>query len=280
MKWRPENLPNAGQWARARRGLYKGDLALVLRPGEGNDIMEIAVVPRLSYGTQAASNMKRKRKIPRPNPSIFNADMQSPLEIESKSWPPVPYIAPRDAIEARRPESLHEGEVPLKVCVQHKGATYVGGLLIKKVCGKDYRLELSPTKEEMLPFVYSRIRPDVVLPQFVWLHLKVGDKVMAHGYFHGATGIIADVMAQSALVRLDVDLQGNANTSNDCVEIPLSELHRRWKSGDAIKVIAGTWVGKAGHVITFETEPAYVQFLDNDSMTSVSLFFFLQPTLY
>lgn len=127
LKWRPENLPNAGQWARARRGLYKGDLALVLRPGEGNDIMEIAVVPRLSYGTQAASNMKRKRKIPRPNPSIFNADMQSPLEIESKSWPPVPYIAPRDAIEARRPESLHEGEVPLKVCVQHKGATYVGG---------------------------------------------------------------------------------------------------------------------------------------------------------
>lgn len=271
LKWEPESLPKAGQWVRARRGLYKGDLSLVLLDGDENDIVQIAVVPRLRSETRAASITKRKRKLPRPTPSIFNADKENPFEIRSQSWPPASYAHIRDTGEPRRPESLHEGDVPLKVCVQHKGATYAGGLLIKNARGQDYQLETCPMKEEMIPFVNSRVRPDVVLPPFVWLHLKTGDKVTACGSFHGATGIIADIMAQSALVRLDSNLRGGANTTNECAEIPLTDLRRLWKAGDAVKVIAGAYIGQAGHIIVVEEEPPYIQFVDNDLTISARL---------
>lgn len=165
--WDPESLPKAGQWVRARRGLYKGDLALVLGDCQHTDVLQIAVVPRIhsiplpqsTRKLSEATPAEKKRKSPsgssRPAPSIFDplaAHLQSnarthkkgnsarmqniiqkldrPVYTYSPNLNPTQHILP-DGM----PRSSHEGEVPENFCFRYNEVTYIGGLLIKTVAG-------------------------------------------------------------------------------------------------------------------------------------------------
>lgn len=300
LKWMPESLPKAGQWVRATRGLYKGDLAFVLGHSSSTDVLQIAVVPRLlsvplpqsKRSNPGVTHPEKKRKISsrssRPAPTVFDplaAEMQINARTQKKGdnatvqniIQKLDRIISSDDPYSNRtkltypdgtPRSPHEGEILQKACYRYNNVTYVGGLLIKTICGSEYQLEASPLKHELLPFVDSKIWPAAILPLFISMHWKAGDKVFAQR----ATGTIVSTEfaagAQTALVRLDTDLSGA------CLVVDITELHRRWDKGDAVKVIAGVDVGKHGIVVTVEADPPYIQLLDDNSLASVSLFLY------
>lgn len=280
LEWQPKSLPKAGQWVRASRGLYKGDLALVLLASPDTDIIRIAAVPRLPPVIAAPPKKKRKgspgtrsSKSKRPPPSFFvvasgcqRAREPLPPALDSSTQSPADDSPNRPNGEQR---SMHEGEIRQEYIVEHEGATYIGGLLIKSVCGSAYWLETSPLKHEMVPFIDSRIWPDVVLPQFLVLHWKQGEKVTIHASpYLDARGTIVDTKPEFALVRLE-DLEGVGAVS-PCTFIPYNDLHRRWDTGDVVKAIAGTDVGKIGIVVEVEHDPPYITFLEQGTLTSVS----------
>ena len=291
LAWTPECLPKAGQWVRAKRGLYKGDLAFVLGNSSSTDVLQIAVVPRLlsvplpqtKKKAPDATHPEKKRKVSirssRPAPSLFDplvAEMQNNAQTRKKGQ-----NAAHNSIEKlertidgpsstrikhTHPDgtlrSPHEGEIPQQFCYRYNKVNYIGGLLIKYLCGSECELERSPLPHELLPFVDSKIWPDIILPLFVSLHWKEGDKVIAHG----ETGTIASTEPQTALVRLDSDQNG------PCIVVDIVELDRRWNTGDSVKVIAGPNIGKQGIVVMVEADPPYIHFLEQDSLASVRFF--------
>lgn len=312
LRWKPESSPKAGQWVRGTRGIYKGDLALVMKDAPFTDIMQIAVVPRsLPYSPPHGGSRKRgkKRKLSRPTPSLFDpavAQTESFMEEqervaaaseasqkrsdvastptanltklldavkktdrfateEDKAAFKVPYTLPNGT---RRSE--HEGENVQDTCYQYKGASFVGGLLIKNVLGAEYRLETFPSKQEMVPFVDSRIWPCVILPQFVAMHWKEGDKVSFCAGQFGIPGTIASIGNQMATVRPDFDVQGNVNFAGACVSIGITSLYHRWLVGDGVKAIAGSAIGKEGIIVEVFDDPPYVNFLEKESLATVS----------
>lgn len=282
LEWQPNSLPKAGQWVRASRGLYKGDLALVLLASPDTDIIRIAVVPRLPPVIAAPPKKKRKvspaaarsSKSKRPPPSFFV--VASGFQRARESLPPVSDSSAQSPVDDSptrangEQRSMHEGEIRQEYTVEHEGATYIGGLLIKSVCGSAYHLEASPLKHEMVPFVDSRIWPDVVLPQFLVLHWKEGEKVTIHASpYLGARGTIADTKPEFAVVRLE-DLE-SVGAVSPCIFTPYNDLHRRWDTGDVVKAIAGTDVGKIGIVVEVEHDPPYITFLEQGTLTSVSV---------
>lgn len=297
LEWAPESSPNAGQWVRGTRGLYKGDLALVLGHSSSTDILQIAVVPRLlsvalpqSKNTKpAATHLEKKRKISsRPAPCVFNplaAEMQSNAQTQEKGDNATTRntvqtldrtISSDDPYSSRitlrhpdgTPRSPHEGEILQQTCYRYNNVIYIGGLLVKNICGSEYRLERSPLKHELLPFVDSKIWPAVVLPLFISMHWKEGDKVFAHGIAGTIVSTETAAETQTAIVRSDAGLEGA------CVAVGIAELQRRWDTGDGVRVIAGVDAGKHGIVVIVEADPPYLQLLDNDSLATVSFFLY------
>lgn len=290
-----QSLPKAGQWVRATRGLYKGDLALVLKDSSFTDVLQIAVVPRIlsvplpqrKAKHPEATPLDKKRKISskssRPAPCMFDpqaAAMQSNAHKQDKNdnaktqnivqelYRHIPSVC-HYTFPDGTPRSLHEGEIPQDVCYRYNEVMYVGGLLIKNICGSEYQLERSPLKHELVPFITSRVWPDVILPQFVFLHWSTGDKVTVHGADLNSetvgTIVSTDSIAgeQTALVLADDDHSGV------CIVAKMPTLHRRWQVGDGVKVIAGEDIGKHGLVLDVEEDPPYIQFLEDNSVTSV-----------
>lgn len=292
----PQSLPKAGEWVRAKRGLYKGDLAFVLSDSRYSDVLQIAVVPRIRYVPppqhkvrhSEAMHPRKKQKMwsrsSRPAPAIFDpvaAMMQSNAHkqkddkagtqnmILKEAWSGQDLTPTRHTLSDGTPRSLHEGEIPQDICFRYNKITYIGGLLMKTVCGLEYELEHSPLKHELVPFVNSRIRPNTILPQFLSLHWKAGDKVAIYSsdIASHTTGTIVSadsaITTQTALVRVDDDSNGT------CIVVELSTLHRRWKAGDGVKVIAGVNVGKYGIVLQVEEDPPCTHFLEKDSVIPV-----------
>lgn len=74
----PQNIVKAGGWVRARRGMYKGDVGLVV--GFGDGVAEVLLVPRLKGPTMDSSSKrrpptnssKRRRSTTRPTPELFD----------------------------------------------------------------------------------------------------------------------------------------------------------------------------------------------------------------
>lgn len=328
LDWKPESLPKAGQWVRATRGLYKGDLAFVLMHSSYTDILQIATVPRRipdspsqRRGNQSSGN---KRKLPfrppRPTPFLFDPEVaktesfmeeqakvaaaQNKIQEQSKvattqgraqtqsdvtvdvakiinavetlirpTPPDGPDLTPKKpyALPNGTPRSRHEGEIPQDTCYRYKGATFIGGLLIKNVRGSDYRLEVFPSKHDMVAFVNSRVWPAIILPQFVALHWKEGDKAY---FYAGSRGTVASpgsatTGTQKAIVRPECDGQGNGNVTGECIPIDITDLYRRWTVGDGVKVVAGVNMGKEGLVVQVFDDPPSIDFLDRDSLISV-----------
>ena len=319
LKWRPEALPKAGQWVRATRGLYKGDLAFVLKNTSFNDVLQIAVVPRVLFGsplTYETQHAGKKRKLSsrssRPAPLLFDpeaAKTQSFMEEQQKVaaalnseqmrskaaptqcavknqvdiatlldaikkvvqptpdlGPQAPYTLPNGTL--RNP---HEIEIPQDTCYLYKGATYIGGLLVKNVRGSDFRFEELPMKHEMASFVHSRIWPAIILPQFVAMHWKSGDKIFFYAGLRNIPGSIASIESHTANVRPDFNGLGNVNVSGETIPIKLTDLYRRWTVGDGVKVVAGPDLGKEGLIVQVYEDPPGVDFLEKDSMTPVRL---------
>ncbi|KZP07474.1 hypothetical protein FIBSPDRAFT_902055 [Athelia psychrophila] len=283
LEWEPESLPKAGQWVRATRGLYKGDLALVLGDSPFTDILQIAVVPRI-HSVPLPQNKKKhlegradadkKRKVPsgssRPAPSIFDpvaAQMQRSAHAQTQKKGNNTGV--QNIIQKLDRPIVPDG--PDLTPIQHTlpDVTYIGGLLIKNVGGLGYELERSPLEHELVPFINSRVWPQIVLPQSVGLHWKEGDKVVIHAgdLASETTGTIASTDstagAQTALVRLDDDITGG------CIIVDIATLHRRWQVGDGVKAVAGENLGKYGLVVQVEVDPPYIQFIDSDSLISI-----------
>lgn len=66
-----------GQWVQINRGLYKGDVGVVVNHYSDEDStngVEVMVVPRLRFSSSSASSfsLKRKRRDPRPSPQLFD----------------------------------------------------------------------------------------------------------------------------------------------------------------------------------------------------------------
>ena len=67
----PMTVANAGQWIRVCKGAYKGDLGFVTHVEAWG--AQVLVVPRLKTLTQqAATSLKRKRTVVKPEPGLFN----------------------------------------------------------------------------------------------------------------------------------------------------------------------------------------------------------------
>lgn len=317
LEWKPESLPKAGQWVRATRGLYKGDLAFVLMHSSFTDILQIAVVPRLppyspSQHEIPSSGKKRKSSVrsSRPIPSLFDpvvAQTESFMEEQERVATlqeqsegaaaqgsvqrdvDVPKIltaveklgrfeTEEDQKILEAPHTLpngtprleeHEGEKLQDTCYKYKGAMFIGGLLIKIVYGSQCRLEVYPSKQEMVAFVHSRIWPARILPQFVARHWKEGDKVFFSAGSRGIPGTLVNIERDTATVRPDLDARDNANVTGACISTEVAALHRRWSLGDGVKATAGVDKGKEGTIVQVFDDPPSVDFLDKESLTTV-----------
>lgn len=324
LKWKPETLPKAGQWVRAARGLYKGDLAFVLKHTAATDILQIAIVPRIApsplsqpSGKKRKSSSWRSRLAPSLfDPTIAQAEsfreeqdkiaaaqerlskddgessaqgagrnqivVAKVLNAVEKLDRPTPPDGPNlYSIKTRTfPDGIHrsphEGKIPQDICYRYKRATFIGGLLIKSIHGLDYRLKFSPLKDEIIPFVNSRVWPAVILPQFVALSWQEGDKVLFYDGLRETLGTIASIgsatgglRSQEALVRLEFDAEGGENTTGLCISTRITELQRRWKVGDGVRAIAGPETGRHGLIVEVSDDPSCAKFLERNAIIPV-----------
>lgn len=121
----------------------------------------------------------------------------------------------------------------------------------------------------MVAFVHSRIWPARILPQFVALHWKEGDKVFFSAGSRGIPGTLVNIERETATVRPDFDARDDANVTGACISIEILALNRRWSLGDGVKATAGIDMGKEGTVVQVFDDPPCVDFLDKDSLTTV-----------
>ncbi|KAF7983514.1 hypothetical protein HWV62_21852 [Athelia sp. TMB] len=314
-QWRLQSLPKAGEWVRATRGLYKGDLALIIKQVPSTDILQIAVVPRIAtrssfqYGSQTRG--KKRKSSHRPIPTLFepevaqtesfmeeqervaaaqdrnkDASTQTGMQAEVNVARLLNTVEKLDRFATKEEEesfevphtlwdgtsrAKHEGEKVEDISYRYNGATFIGGLLVKGVCGTQCRLEAFPSKEEMVVFVHSRIWPGIIIPQFVAMHWKEGDKVYFPVGSSRISGTIVTMEPRTAIVQPDFDPEGVPNTTRVSFPIGIDTLHRRWSIGDGVKVIAGVELGTEGTIVGVFEDPPYIDILDKESLKTLSV---------
>lgn len=222
-----------GTYVRIKRGIYKGDLAVVQQISDNNLECMLKVVPRLDYGkndevdpqTQRVKT-KRIKFAQRPSPQLFNPTMALRM----------------DQANLYKRDEKH---------FTYRNEDYIDGYLIK-VFKIQYLTtkDIHPTVEELARFGskdggvdLTTISQTIKKAQASKAMFQPGDRVeILNGEQRGSKGIVI----RSSTDIISVLLIGfNAKP----LGFPISSLRKIFEPGDHVSVMSGNHQGDAGLVL-------------------------------
>jgi len=238
-----------GDWVRAKRGIYRGDIAQVYENDEARGRVTIKIIPRLDYkNMKQAVDEKRKRKI-RPPSRLFNADEANSVEMVDK-------------------RTIHGDTVYVFM-----GNNYNSdGYLLKSMNIKSLETTgVLPTIDEIQKF---QERPENLgdenrsqvptLPASLAAPLRMkrkanfmkGDVVkVVEGDLRNLEGVVESADDDTVMIRPKHD------DLKDLLQFPSSQLQKFFKMGDHVKAITGSHEGETGLILRVEEN--YVVFFSD-----------------
>jgi ribosomal protein L24 len=213
------------RWVRIKKGMYKGDLGLVVGTDSFTSRVRLRVIPRLSY-LRPLDSVKGSL-FTCPSPALFDPD-QARASFGT------------EAVQQYRNHFKFQGMV-FKYGLLERVLSFHG--LITK--------EVHPTLEEIERFSESPGFDKAIRRQWEAEYAAAGlcihDRVeIIEGQQKGSIGIIA--AEQDDVVQVCLDKE--SDTSWDCVvEIPKRQVCKIFRLGDYIAVQRGNHAGKFGHVV-------------------------------
>lgn len=288
LKSRKKETPlTVGGWVRIKRGPYKGDLAQVDDVPEGStDSVTLKVVPRIDL------NPGENRDAPKEGESALQAANRKRRRNESAMFRPPPSFF--NAEEVRR---AYQGKA--KIIKDAEGYHFGPDLYANGYLIKDFRLtaiereNINPTIDEITRFIgetaatSSAAGPDgapgadgvigtganrldlnlVADAAKAQTVLQPGDYIeIFEGSQKGVVGSISSINNNIVTVSPSepLDLVGTT------IEVLATEVRKRFKAGDHIKVMRGKNANESGLVLKIKDE--LVTFLSDLSVQEVTVF--------
>lgn len=242
-----------GTYVRIKRGIYKGDLAMIDQISENNLDVLLKIVPRLDYGKfDEVDPITQQKKSRRPTfahrapPQLFNPTMALRL----------------DQANLFKSDDRH---------FKYRNEDYVDGYLYKsyKVQHVDAK-DIEPTVEELARFGskdgavdLTTISQTIKKSQAANVSFQSGDRVeILNGEQRGSRGIVTKTSATIATVNLpDFPLKP--------LEFPIASLRKIFQPGDHVTVIRGEHTGDAGLVLL--VKQGQVTFMSNQTREEVTI---------
>ncbi|CAL9737893.1 transcription elongation factor Spt5p [Monosporozyma servazzii] len=242
-----------GNYVRIKRGIYKGDLAVVDQISENNLEVMLKIVPRLDYGKFDEIDPKTgQRKPRRPTfahrspPQLFNPTMALRL----------------DQANLYKRDDHH---------FTYKNDDYIDGYLYKSFKIQFVETKnIQPNVEELARFGskdgtvdLTNISQTIKKYQASKVTFQPGDRVeILSGEQRGSKGIVTKTTTDIATVKLpEFPLKP--------LEFPISTLRKIFQPGDHVTVINGDHQGDAGLVLI--VKQGQVTFMSNQTREEVTI---------
>lgn len=242
-----------GNYVRVKRGIYKGDLAVVDQISENNLEVMLKIVPRLDYGKFDEIDSKTgQRKTRRPTfahrspPQLFNPTMALRL----------------DQANLYKRDDHH---------FTYKNDDYIDGYLYKSFKIQFVETKnIQPNVEELARFGskdgtvdLTNISQTIKKYQALKVTFQPGDRVeVLSGEQRGSKGIVTKTTTDIATVKLpEFPLKP--------LEFPISTLRKIFEPGDHVTVINGDHQGDAGLVLI--VKQGQVTFMSNQTREEVTI---------
>ncbi|CCH60665.1 hypothetical protein TBLA_0D01570 [Henningerozyma blattae CBS 6284] len=241
-----------GSYVRIKRGIYKGDLAVVDQISENNLEVMLKIVPRLDYGKfdeiDPVTNQRKPRRTTfatRSPPQLFNPTMALRL----------------DQANLYKRDDHH---------FTYKNEDYIDGYLYKSY--KIQHIEaknIQPTVEELARFGskdgnvdLTSISQAIKKAQAARVTFQAGDSVeILNGEQRGSKGIVTKTTTEIATVKIP--------EFSSALEFPISLLRKIFKPGDHVTVVDGDHQGDAGLVLL--VKKGQVTFMSNQTKEEVTI---------
>ncbi|QLQ78305.1 hypothetical protein HG537_0A05520 [Torulaspora globosa] len=242
-----------GSYVRIKRGIYKGDLAVVDQISENNLEVMLKIVPRLDYGkfddVDPATNQRKARRptfAHRPPPQLFNPTMALRL----------------DQANLYKRDDHH---------FTYKNDDYVDGYLYKSFRIQHVETKnIQPTVEELARFGskegavdLTSISQTIKKAQAARVTFQPGDRVeVLNGEQRGSKGIVVKTATDVATVKVP-------EFPTKPLEFLMSSLRKVFEPGDHVTVVSGEHQGDAGLVLT--VKQGQVTFMSNQTREEVTI---------
>ncbi|CCK68805.1 transcription elongation factor SPT5 KNAG_0B03630 [Huiozyma naganishii CBS 8797] len=240
-----------GNYVRIKRGVYRGDLAIVDQISENNLEVMLKIVPRLDYGKSDIvdpQTKQRKMKNPtyanRPSRQLFNPTM----------------ALKEDQANLYKRDDHH---------FTYRNEDYIDGFLYKS-----FRIQYVDTKDAIPEFDdttwfeskdgkvdLTRISQTVKKHQASKVTFQAGDRVeILSGEQRGSKGFVTKTTTEIATVKLP-DLNP--------LEFPISTLRKIFETGDNVTVVSGNHQGDSGLVVS--VRQGQVTFMSTQTRQDVTI---------
>ncbi|SCU88918.1 LAMI_0D11782g1_1 [Lachancea mirantina] len=242
-----------GSYVRVRRGIYKGDLAVIDQISENNLEVLLKIVPRLDYGKfdevdEKTNTRKQKRPVfaQRPPPQLFNPTMALRM----------------DQANLYKRDDRH---------FTYRNEDYVDGYLYKS-----FRIQyletknIQPTVEELARFGtkdgtldLTSISQTIKKAKAARVMFQPGDRVeILNGEQRGSRGVVARTSTDIIAVRLP-------QLASKALEFPVSSLRKIFEAGDHVTVVGGDHQGDAGLVLVVKN--GQVTFVSDQTRANLTI---------
>ncbi|XP_066991962.2 transcription elongation factor SPT5-like [Anabrus simplex] len=212
------------QWVRVRKGLYKDDIAQVISFNSAENMVCVKLLPRIDYtklrgALKNSESAKRPKKKNRPVAKLFNPD----------------------GIRAVGGEVVVNGDY-----MNFEGNHYQNGFLIKNItvnCLMIYGVK--PTLSELEIF-REESQDEIKLLDISHIRHNFcpGDEVeVCEGELKFLQGSVVAVEGDTVLVK------PRHHLLNDTLNFVSTELHKCFRVGDHVRVLAGKYEGDTGLVV-------------------------------
>lgn len=241
-----------GSYVRIKRGIYKGDLAMVDQISENNLEVMLKIVPRLDYGKfDEIDPTTQQRKSRRPTfahrapPQLFNPTMALRL----------------DQANLYKRDDRH---------FTYKNEDYIDGYLYKSFRIQHVETKnIQPTVEELARFGskegavdLTSVSQSIKKAQAAKVTFQPGDRIeVLNGEQRGSKGIVTRTTKDIATIKL--------NGFTTPLEFPISTLRKIFEPGDHVTVINGEHQGDAGLVLM--VEQGQVTFMSTQTSREVTI---------
>ncbi|PIA16505.1 hypothetical protein COEREDRAFT_102199 [Coemansia reversa NRRL 1564] len=236
---------NPGSWVRVRRGNYAGDLAQVVSILESSDAVEVRLLPRLDYSAQGNGRVSKRGT--RPAQRLFS------IEDAQRADP--------RTLSSRQNEILWKND------------RFINGYLHKDMRIVSLQLDnVNPTLEEIAKFAAGEAGEDgdeqaaiaALANQAAAAtmggveeanglgarDLQQGEQVeVIEGDLAGVVGVVRSVEGNN-VVRIEPELGALARGKRTgTMSFPASQLRKRFRTGDHVKVLNGRHANETGMVL-------------------------------
>lgn len=242
-----------GSYVRIKRGIYKGDLAVVDQISENNLEVMLKIVPRLDYGkfddVDPSTNQRKARRptfAHRAPAQLFNPTMALRL----------------DQANLYKRDDHH---------FTYRNDDYVDGYLYKSFRIQHVETKnIQPTVEELARFGskegavdLTSISQTIKKAQAARVTFQPGDRVeVLNGEQRGSKGIVIKTASDVATVKVP-------EFPTKPLEFLMSSLRKVFEPGDHVTVVSGEHQGDAGLVLT--VKHGQVTFMSNQTREEVTI---------